>query len=542
MPVTAATERFTEAEVLEALRARYTVPGNGGAGRHAFLTHVRVGASFEQQEIDAVVFDLWPSDGFLIHAFEVEVFAVRLAARGPVPRRSRRDAPVDLEVGGRARPVRHVHGRRAGGRRSARVRAHRRGSNVEGSGRAARGLGTGRGDAVEGRRRPTPTNRRAGRQGPDRVDGPAIVRRRDAAPRRRGSRLPIGATGGRGPRVLAHVAASAYHRRRERDGRMARRPRARDAPRANDSRTLGPPRWVDYGFLWDLPADARRRLDEVLEARAMSGVERRPYRKRKPKVEASDAGSGDDVEAPTAQDPSPRRPAPRDPSLAARVRETLEAEPALRYAEAAARLEASVQYVGQVARASGLARGERGRPTWGSRPATAPRHTRESEWSIADPEDPEGSAHRACPDAGPRGVLPHGLGTDEDAEGLRSGGRVEDGAAARHRPARVGTATAGGAASASGRAGEGSRRPPPETARRGPRPGLDAVRGRALGPAGSRSGTVCGSQISRRCCARRGASPSPRCGPASDEGSTLGRPRRRDGSTGRPNPATTSVR
>jgi len=65
-------QRFTEAELLEALRDRYTVPGNGGAGRYAFLTHVRTGAAFDQQEIDAVVFCLWPSDGHDLHAFEVK--------------------------------------------------------------------------------------------------------------------------------------------------------------------------------------------------------------------------------------------------------------------------------------------------------------------------------------------------------------------------------------------------------------------------------------------------------------------------------------
>lgn len=63
---------FTEAELLSALRRRYTFAGNGGAGRYAFLTHVRTGAAWEQQEIDAVVMCLWPSDGLALHGFEVK--------------------------------------------------------------------------------------------------------------------------------------------------------------------------------------------------------------------------------------------------------------------------------------------------------------------------------------------------------------------------------------------------------------------------------------------------------------------------------------
>lgn len=63
---------ITEGTLLAALRKRYTVSGNGGSGRWAFLTHVRTGASFEQQEIDAVAMALWPSDGLDVHAFEVK--------------------------------------------------------------------------------------------------------------------------------------------------------------------------------------------------------------------------------------------------------------------------------------------------------------------------------------------------------------------------------------------------------------------------------------------------------------------------------------
>lgn len=64
--------RFTEAELLAALQRRFTEPGNGGSGRYAFLTHVRTGAAWDQQEIDAVVVCLWPSDHLSILGFEVK--------------------------------------------------------------------------------------------------------------------------------------------------------------------------------------------------------------------------------------------------------------------------------------------------------------------------------------------------------------------------------------------------------------------------------------------------------------------------------------
>ena len=63
---------FTEAELLAALRRRFTFSGNGGAGRYAFLTHVRTGAAWDQQEIDAVVVCLWPSDSHSLLGFEVK--------------------------------------------------------------------------------------------------------------------------------------------------------------------------------------------------------------------------------------------------------------------------------------------------------------------------------------------------------------------------------------------------------------------------------------------------------------------------------------
>lgn len=64
---------FTESEILAALRRRFTESGNGGSGRYAVLTHVRTGAAFEAQEIDAVAFCLWPSDQHALMAFEVKV-------------------------------------------------------------------------------------------------------------------------------------------------------------------------------------------------------------------------------------------------------------------------------------------------------------------------------------------------------------------------------------------------------------------------------------------------------------------------------------
>jgi hypothetical protein len=63
---------MTEAELLAALRRRFTFSGNGGAGRYAFLTHVRTGAAWDQQEIDALVVCLWPSDNHSILGFEVK--------------------------------------------------------------------------------------------------------------------------------------------------------------------------------------------------------------------------------------------------------------------------------------------------------------------------------------------------------------------------------------------------------------------------------------------------------------------------------------
>lgn len=63
---------MTEAELLAALRRRFTYSGNGGAGRYALLTHVRTGAGFDQQELDAVALAMWPSEMHAMTGFEVK--------------------------------------------------------------------------------------------------------------------------------------------------------------------------------------------------------------------------------------------------------------------------------------------------------------------------------------------------------------------------------------------------------------------------------------------------------------------------------------
>lgn len=63
---------FTEATLLAALRKRHAIPGNGGAGKYAFMTHVRTSSAFAQQEMDAISVALWPSEHHDVHAFEVK--------------------------------------------------------------------------------------------------------------------------------------------------------------------------------------------------------------------------------------------------------------------------------------------------------------------------------------------------------------------------------------------------------------------------------------------------------------------------------------
>lgn len=66
--------KLTERAVLDLLRQRHTASGNGGAGEHAFLPHVRNAAGFDAtRTFDAVAVNLWPSRGLVIHVYEVKV-------------------------------------------------------------------------------------------------------------------------------------------------------------------------------------------------------------------------------------------------------------------------------------------------------------------------------------------------------------------------------------------------------------------------------------------------------------------------------------
>lgn len=69
-----AKAKLTEAIVLGLLRERFTKTGNGGAGEHAFFSHVRNDAGFSaNRTFDAVAMNLWPSRGMAIDVFEVKV-------------------------------------------------------------------------------------------------------------------------------------------------------------------------------------------------------------------------------------------------------------------------------------------------------------------------------------------------------------------------------------------------------------------------------------------------------------------------------------
>lgn len=66
--------KLTAAEVVDALRKRFTRNGNGGSGEYAFLEQVRNGAAFDASiSMDVVVVGLWPSRGLTIEAIEVKV-------------------------------------------------------------------------------------------------------------------------------------------------------------------------------------------------------------------------------------------------------------------------------------------------------------------------------------------------------------------------------------------------------------------------------------------------------------------------------------
>jgi hypothetical protein len=71
--------RLTEADVLTALRARYS-QSYGNGDRWVFATHVRCAPGFgpawgagQLRTADAVAMDLWPSAGLEVHGHEVKV-------------------------------------------------------------------------------------------------------------------------------------------------------------------------------------------------------------------------------------------------------------------------------------------------------------------------------------------------------------------------------------------------------------------------------------------------------------------------------------
>jgi hypothetical protein len=66
------TERYTERDLLDRIRARYTSTAGNGP-RWAFIPHVRDRAGFDAtRTIDAIVMDTWPSSGLAVHGFEIK--------------------------------------------------------------------------------------------------------------------------------------------------------------------------------------------------------------------------------------------------------------------------------------------------------------------------------------------------------------------------------------------------------------------------------------------------------------------------------------
>lgn len=67
----------TELTMLERLRTYYSTRSQGDGTRYSVAWHVRSGAGFGDayrvRTADAVVMDLWPSAGLLLHGFEVKV-------------------------------------------------------------------------------------------------------------------------------------------------------------------------------------------------------------------------------------------------------------------------------------------------------------------------------------------------------------------------------------------------------------------------------------------------------------------------------------
>lgn len=67
--------KWTAAEVIDLLRARYDKEGNGNSKRYVFVEQVAPATGFSHKStwIDAMVFSMWPSEGLHRQAFEVKV-------------------------------------------------------------------------------------------------------------------------------------------------------------------------------------------------------------------------------------------------------------------------------------------------------------------------------------------------------------------------------------------------------------------------------------------------------------------------------------
>lgn len=66
---------WSETQLLKLLRERLEIvnrPTQNPSAHVAFLTHVRTGSGFDQQEIDAIVVDLWQSSHHRITGYEVK--------------------------------------------------------------------------------------------------------------------------------------------------------------------------------------------------------------------------------------------------------------------------------------------------------------------------------------------------------------------------------------------------------------------------------------------------------------------------------------
>lgn len=70
---------WSEAYLLELLRARYTVQSQGIGSRWVFATHVRGGSGWDQRTADAVVLDAWQGGRPLDPAHDLEGFEVKIS-------------------------------------------------------------------------------------------------------------------------------------------------------------------------------------------------------------------------------------------------------------------------------------------------------------------------------------------------------------------------------------------------------------------------------------------------------------------------------